>query len=95
MAFGFSLKLLDDNNLKRIEKLDHQNALLKTENNGFESQYEYWTIEGQVNGDLPEKTKLFIDCRSTHFASTGDFSSTIYLRKEINSRICSRRIMLL
>ena len=36
---------------------------------------------------MPEKTKLFVDCRSTHFTSTGDFSGNIYLRKERNSSV--------
>ena len=34
-----------------------------------------------------EKIKLFVDCRSTHFTSTGDFSGNIYLRKERNSSV--------
>ena len=87
IAFAFSLKLITDSNIKRIDKLDSQNTVLKTENEQLKSQYEYWTIEGQVTGDLPEKTKLFIDNRKTHFASTGDFSSNIYLRKEPNSSV--------
>lgn len=87
IAFAFSLKLLNDNSLKRIQRLDAQNATLMTENNDLKTQYEYWTIEGQVSGDVPEKTKLFVDCRSTHFTSTGDFSSNIYLRKERNSSV--------
>jgi len=87
IAFAFSLKLISDSNVKRIETLGRENKALKTENEQMKSQYEYWTIEGQVTGNLPEKTKLFVDCRTTHFASTGDFSSNIYLRKEPNSSI--------
>ena len=87
IAFAFSLKLISDSNIKRIETLSRENKALKAENEKIMSQYEYWTIEGQVTGDLPEKTKLFVDCRTTHFASTGDFSSNIYLRKEPNSSI--------
>ena len=87
IAFAFSLKLISDSNIKRIETLNRENKALKAENEKIMSQYEYWTIEGQVTGDLPEKTKLFVDCRTTHFASTGDFSSNIYLRKEPNSSI--------
>jgi hypothetical protein len=87
IAFAFSLKLISDSNMKRIETLGRENKALKAENEQMRSQYEYWTIEGQVTGNLPEKTKLFVDCRTTHFASTGDFSSNIYLRKEPNSSI--------
>lgn len=87
IAFGFSLKLITDSNAKRLEKLDEENARLKEDNRQLNQQYENWTIEGQVTGNLPEKTKLFVDARNTHFASTGDFSSNIYLKKERNSSI--------
>lgn len=85
IAFAFSLKLISDTNIKRIEKLEGLNAALKSENDDLKTQYEYWTIEGQVTGNLPEKTKLFVDSRNTHFTATGDFSSNIYLRKEKQS----------
>lgn len=85
IAFGFSLKLIADSNGKRIEKLSAENSALKTENNDLKIQYENWTIEGQVTGSLPEKTKLFVDARNTHFSSTGDFSSKLYLKTEKNS----------
>lgn len=87
IAFAFSLKLINDSNVKRIERLDNENKALTTENMKLNSQYENWTIEGQVTGNLPEKTKLFVDCKTTHFASTGDFSSSVYLRKEPNSSV--------
>ncbi|MBC7746146.1 MAG: hypothetical protein H7096_13705 [Flavobacterium sp.] len=87
IAFAFSYKLLNDSNARRIEKLNNQNTALIFENTNFKNQYEYWTIEGQVTGNSPERTKLFVDCRSTHFASTGDFSSNIYLRNENNYSI--------
>ena len=85
IAFGFSLKLIADSNGKRIEKLSAENSALKTENDDLKIQYENWTIEGQVTGSLPEKTKLFVDARNTHFSSTGDFSSKLYLKTEKNS----------
>lgn len=85
IAFGFSLKLIADSNRKRIEKLSAENSALKTENDDLKIQYENWTIEGQVTGSLPEKTKLFVDARNTHFSSTGDFSSKLYLKTEKNS----------
>lgn len=87
IAFGFSLKLITDSNGKRIEQLTAENAVLKTSNQELSALYENWTIEGQVTGNLPEKTKLFVDARNTHFASTGDFSSKLYLKKDKNSSV--------
>lgn len=85
IAFAFSLKLVTDENNQVLAQLSRQNKQLNQENSALKNLYESWTIEGQIIANLPEKTKLFVDARNTHFSATGDFSSKLYIKKEANT----------
>ncbi len=85
ISFGFTLKLMTDDVGKELENAKAQNISLQEQNKNLQSLYQLWTIEGQITGSFPEKTKLFVDAKNTHFASTGDFSTSIYLRNDTNN----------
>lgn len=87
IAFAFTLKNIDDSTAKQLENIIAENANLKKQNSDLKVLYENWTIKGQIAAGLPEKTKLFIDAKNTHISSTGDFSSSLYLKKDENDEI--------
>ncbi len=87
IAFAFTLKYMNDSTSKQLEKVIAENENLKKQNSDLSSLYEHWTIQGQIAADLPEQTKLFVDAKNTHIASTGDFTSSLYLKKEKGTEV--------